>query len=126
MRQPRHAIMCAGRDLHRAAGMIDSFPMLVVDPWHWLNANGDIPTDNLRLRRQMLRIARFIEYGGPLKELECRETLMECRKRPRGVPCTGLMWVAKTERDEIQAFCRVAATTRPRFTIGTRPNGPTA
>jgi hypothetical protein len=81
--------------------------MLVVDPWHWLNANGDIPTYNLHLRRQMLRIARFIEYGGPLKKLECRETLMECRKRPCGKPCTGLMWVAKTERDEIQAFCRV-------------------
>lgn len=81
--------------------------MLVVDPWHWLDANGNLPTDNLRLRRQVLRVARFIEYGGPLKPLECRETLMECRKRPGGKPCTGLMWVEKTERDDIQAFCRV-------------------
>jgi len=55
----------------------------------------------------VLRVARFIEYGGSLKPLECRETLMECRKRPGGKPCTGLMWVEKTERNDIQAFCRV-------------------
>jgi hypothetical protein len=100
--------------------------MLVVDPRHWLDANGTLPTDNLRLRRQVLRVARFIEYGGPLKPLECRETLMECRKRPGGKPCTGLMWVGKTGRDDIQASAGSVATTRPWSTTGKRPTGPTA
>jgi hypothetical protein len=84
--------------------------MLIVDPWHWLDSNGNLPVGNLRLRRKMLRVARFIEYGGPLKMLECRETLMECKRRPSGKPCTGLMWVAKVEGDEIRAFCRVCGS----------------
>jgi hypothetical protein len=29
--------------------------MLVADPWHWLDKNGDLPADNARLRRQVLR-----------------------------------------------------------------------
>ena len=80
--------------------------MLVVDPWHWLDKDGNLPTDNLRLRRQVLRVARFIEYGGPLQKLHGRETLMECKRRPAGKPCQGLMWVVKTEEDSIEAFCR--------------------
>jgi len=40
--------------------------MLVVDAWHWLNKDGDFITHDLRLYRRMLRIARFIEYGGRL------------------------------------------------------------
>jgi hypothetical protein len=84
--------------------------MLIVDPWHWLDSNGNLPAGNPRLRRQMLRVARFIEYGGPLKMFECRETLMECARRPNGKPCTGLMWVAKVEGDEIRAFCRVCGS----------------
>lgn len=84
--------------------------MLVVDPWHWLDKNGDLPTDNLRLRRQVLRVARFIEYGGPLQALECRETLVDCRRRPGGRPCMGLMWVAKTESGAINALCRICRT----------------
>lgn len=40
--------------------------MLVVDPWHWLTEDGHFPDNNMRLRRQILRIARLIEYGGPL------------------------------------------------------------
>ena len=42
--------------------------------------------------------------------LECRETLMECKRRPSGKPCTGLMWVAKVEGNEIRAFCRVCGS----------------
>jgi hypothetical protein len=81
--------------------------MLVVDPWHWLDKEGNLPADNLRLRRQVLRVARFIEYGGSLKKLESRETLLECKRRPKGKPCLGLMWVVKTEDDAINAFCRM-------------------
>ena len=42
--------------------------VLVVDPWHWLTADGDFLVDNARLYRRMLRIARFIEYGGQLQK----------------------------------------------------------
>jgi hypothetical protein len=80
--------------------------MLVVDPWVWLTDNGELPTDNPRLRRRMLRVARFIEYGGPLARLHCRETLVECTRRPDGRPCLGLMWVLKTPENDISAFCR--------------------
>ena len=51
--------------------------MLIVDPWHWLDKDGDLPVDNARLRRQVLRVARLIEYGGPLLPLHTRETLVE-------------------------------------------------
>ena len=81
--------------------------MLVVDPWDWLTEDGEIPTDNLRLRRQVLRVVRFIEYGGPLKPGQARETLVECSKRPQRKPCLGLMWVTKTEDDQIYAWCAV-------------------
>jgi hypothetical protein len=81
--------------------------MLVVDPWHWLDANGELSTENTSLRRQTLRVARVIEYGGSLDPLQSRETLVECRRRPRGKPCLGLMWVTRTDADLIVAFCRV-------------------
>jgi hypothetical protein len=80
--------------------------MIVVDPWDWLTENGELPTENPRLRGRMLRVARFIEYGGPLARLHCRETLIECKRRPGGRPCAGLMWVLKTDDDAINAFCR--------------------
>src|SRR6185369_3535822 len=79
--------------------------MLVVDPWHWLDKEGGLPTTNLRLRRQAMRVARFIEYGGTLKKLQSRETLIECKRKPHGVPCLGLMWVVKTVDDQITALC---------------------
>ena len=60
--------------------------MLTVDPWHWLTEDGHFLFDNPRLYRRMLRIARFIEYGGSLKKNETRETLIECRRRPKGKP----------------------------------------
>jgi hypothetical protein len=79
--------------------------MLVVDPHHWLLEDGSLPTDNLQLRRRVLRIARLIEYGGPLARSETRETLVECAKRPGGKQCNGLLWVVKTDRGEIFAQC---------------------
>jgi hypothetical protein len=84
--------------------------MLVVDPWHWLTEDGHFLVDNPRLYRQMLRIARFIEYGGTLKRNETRETLLECKRRPKGKPCVGLMWVAKTGDDGILAHCILCKT----------------
>ena len=84
--------------------------MLVVDPWDWLDKEGYFLRDNPRLYRRMLRIARFIEYGGPLKKNETRETLIECKKRPKAKPCVGLMWVDKTDDDGILAHCVVCKT----------------
>ncbi len=63
--------------------------MLVVDPWHWLTEDGHFLVDNPRLYRRMLRIARFIEYGGQLAKNETRETLVECKRRPKGKACPG-------------------------------------
>jgi hypothetical protein len=85
--------------------------MLVVDPWHWLDKDGSLPTDNSRLRRQVLRVARFIEYGAGLRPMETRETLVECTKRPGGKPCPGLMWVVKTSDETIEATCLVCSAT---------------
>ena len=79
--------------------------MLVVDPWHWLHEDGSLPVENPRLYRRVLRVAQFIEYGGTLKPGEMRETLMQCRKRPGRNRCPGLLWVIKTARDDITAFC---------------------
>jgi len=78
---------------------------LVVDITHWLDEHGDLPTDNLALRRNALRIATLIEYGGPLKQLEGRETMVPCKRGPRRKPCLGLMWVVKRADDRIQAYC---------------------
>jgi len=81
--------------------------MLVVDPHHWLDSSGHLPDQPARLRRQILRVVRFIEYGGPLAVLEGRETLIECKKRPQGKPCPGLMWVVKTTDQAIHGFCMI-------------------
>ena len=79
--------------------------LLVVDPSHWLTKDGDLPFENPRLYRRVLRIARFIEYGGPLQKNETRETLIECKRRPDGRGCVGLMWVVKTDDDGLLAHC---------------------
>lgn len=81
--------------------------MLVVDPWHWLAKDGLLPEDDMRARRRILRIARLIEYGGPLPALHSRETLVECSKRPSRKQCLGLMCVTKTGQDAIFAYCPV-------------------
>src|SRR5262249_9209317 len=87
-----------------------SIPMtLIVDINHWLEEDGSIPTSNLRLRRNALRVARFVEYGGPLAKLEGRLTLVECKRRPNRQQCLGTMWVAKQEDDRIQVHCSFCA-----------------
>ncbi len=78
---------------------------LVVDINHFLDEHRELPAAPLRLRRKALRIVRFIEYGGPLRKLEGRETLVECRKRPKGKSCLGLMWVVKLSDDRIDVHC---------------------
>ena len=84
--------------------------MLVVDPRHWLTADGQFFVDKPQLYRRMLRIARFIEYAGELQKNETRETLIECKRRPKGKACIGLMWVVKAADDGILAHCIVCQT----------------
>jgi hypothetical protein len=81
--------------------------MLVVDPWHWLNEDGSLPTEDRRLRKQILRVVQLIEAGGTLPRLHARETTLPCSKRPKRRPCLGLVWVIKTADDRIHAHCPV-------------------
>ena len=76
---------------------------LSVDIRHWLNDHDEPATPQLRPR--VLRIARLIEYGGPLRPGETRLTLVECSRRPSRKACEGLLWVTKTEDDYLVAIC---------------------
>lgn len=80
---------------------------LTVDPRHWLDKNGNIPLEPARLRRNMLRIARIIEYGGPLKPDTMLETLIECSRKPKRKQCPGLLWVEKLPSHAIAAHCPI-------------------
>src|SRR3990172_12235321 len=77
---------------------------LIVDINHWL-VGDDLPDGPPRLRRNALRIVRFIEYGGPLPQLHGRETLIQCKRRPGGKACDGWMWVVKQNDNRIQVHC---------------------
>ena len=76
----------------------------VIDIRHWLDENGGPATP---VRRQALRIARLIEYGGPLEEKYARETLVECSRRVARRACPGLLWVTKLEDGRLEASCPV-------------------
>jgi hypothetical protein len=93
---------------------------------HWLLPNGD---PDPRIRPQVLRHARLIEYGGPLAPGFMRETLVECSRRPHRKPCSGLLWVFKLEDGRIEATCTTCRSERI-FISGWQKNrwadGPTA
>ncbi|HEY0708998.1 MAG TPA: SEC-C metal-binding domain-containing protein [Polyangia bacterium] len=74
--------------------------LTVVNPWHWLNEDGSFP-DEPRLRKRSVRVAQCIEYGGTLREGQCRETLLPCSGRA----CTGFVVVMKKPEGDILAFC---------------------
>lgn len=76
----------------------------VINIQHWLDENG-APAPPVR--RQALRIARLIEYGGPLAVGYGRETLVECSRRVDRRRCEGLLWVAKATNATLEAFCPV-------------------
>lgn len=81
--------------------------MVVVDATHWISEDGLLPEKPARLRYLALRMARCIEYGGPLPREHGLETLIECRRRPSGRRCPGFLWVVKTKTGSIHAFCAV-------------------
>lgn len=83
---------------------------LVVDPWHWLTPEGEIPSKDPRLRRNTLRVARIIEYGATLPVGRFRETLVECSRRPAGARCQGLLCVRKRTDEALLAFCPACGT----------------
>ncbi len=83
---------------------------LVVDPWHWLTPDGEIPSEHPQLRKKVLQVARVIEYGALLHRSEGRETLIECSKRSHRKSCIGLLWVVKTTDDSLHAFCPICQT----------------
>jgi hypothetical protein len=87
--------------------MVPRPTMLSVDINHWLDEDGELPVNDLRLRRNALRVVRFIESGAALEPLTGRETLEECKRRPRGKQCLGLMWVAKRNDDRLETFCPI-------------------
>jgi hypothetical protein len=71
---------------------------------HWLDEHGQPAT---AVRRQALRVARLVEYGGPLEVGYVRETLVECSRRVDRQPCLGLLWVRKVDGSTIEAYCPV-------------------
>lgn len=83
---------------------------LIVNPWHWLTPDGEIPQHIPDLRRNILRVARVIEYGALLASGEFRDTLIECTKRPAGKQCPGLQVVMKNGDDSILAYCPICET----------------
>lgn len=74
----------------------------VINIQHWLDENGDPAPP---LRRRVLRVARLIEYGGPLEVGHARATLVECGRRVSRRACEGLLWVVKKDAGTIEAFC---------------------
>src|SRR5204862_4430696 len=74
----------------------------VINIQHWLDEQGD-PAP--AVRRQALRVARLIEYGGPLGVGYIRGTLVECSRRVDRRACTGLLWVGKIDDKTIEAYC---------------------
>jgi len=83
----------------------------VVDIRDWLDRQGNLPTRPSPLRRNARRVATFVEYSADLEAGEGRETLVECRRRPRGHECLGLIWVVKLPDERIEAFCMACGET---------------
>lgn len=74
----------------------------VINIQHWLDENGEpVPA----LRRQVLRIARLIEYAGLLEVGQTRGTLVECSRRVDRRACQALLWVSKIDPETIEACC---------------------
>jgi hypothetical protein len=84
--------------------------MLVVDPWDWLDPEGELPANHPRVRRRLLAVLRVVEYGSRLRPTERCATLIECRRRPGGHRCTGLWAVERAVNDSLLAFCPVCGT----------------
>ena len=76
----------------------------VINIQHWLDEHGEPARP---VRRRALRVARLIEYGGPLAVGHAQSTLVECSQRIARKPCEGLLWVVKQDEHTLEAFCDV-------------------
>src|SRR5262245_2252806 len=76
----------------------------IIDIRHFLDERGELPLENIALRRRALRLAQLVEAGGPLESGEFRETLVACTARPNRRPCPGLLWVAKPRDRRLPAY----------------------
>ena len=70
----------------------------IIDARELLDEDEALPADP-KARRRALRVAQCIAVGGPLRPGFARQTLLECRRRPGGSPCSGLVWTIKSEDD---------------------------
>lgn len=82
--------------------------MLIVDPWHWLEPDGELPA-NPRLRRQVVAVPRVVEYGNRVPPGGHCETLIECKRRPSRRACSGLLVVQREFDDTLLAYCAECA-----------------
>lgn len=76
----------------------------VVNPHHWLDADGDIPASG-PVRAKAIRVAQCIESGGLLERNQGRLTLIPCVFRPKRVACPGFLLVIKQPDDSLLALC---------------------
>ena len=74
----------------------------VVNLSHWLDEDG---WPAAPVRRQALKVARLVEYGGPLAVGYSQPTLIECSRKVNRRPCEGLLWVVKVDGSTIEAYC---------------------
>jgi hypothetical protein len=70
-----------------------------------LLCDGDLPPEDSPSRLQALRVARLIEYAGPIGRGESCVTLFECPLRPGRRRCFAFLWVKKDMDDRIVASC---------------------
>lgn len=78
---------------------------LVVDPWHWLNEDGELPLEHPKLWPKLNRIGQFVDSGCDLEPNHGRETLLRCRRRQSGKPCSASMWVARQPDGALLCAC---------------------
>ena len=64
-----------------------------------------LPPEDSPARLQALRVARLIEYAGPIGQGESCVTLIECPHRPGRRRCFEFLWVNKDVEDRIVASC---------------------
>jgi hypothetical protein len=81
----------------------------VINIQHWLDEHG---APARAVRKQALRVARLIEYGGQLEVGHARETLVECSRRVNRRACDGLLWVVKADAQTIEAYCPICRRER--------------
>ena len=80
----------------------------IVDITHFLTEDGELPDGPPPLRAIALRTAQLVEYGATLSALEYRGTLIPCRRRRQGKPCSGLVYVSKhADGRAIISWCRL-------------------